>query len=209
MPAFDHGDESDAIRRARVARLETLRDLSALMAELAELRRELAVCEDDEEQVRELLHMAGVMTGVWLDDVACRFAGTDHTADELFAAAWRLLDDMAVEPGAFSTLEDPALFQILNGSAASLLSRLWINGYLIGPFPHDTWPNHDLALLLLRTLEHHADALALTDALDHHNHPPPAGPPPDETTENKHSTDEPDTIQDRRVTSIPIPLAPR
>ncbi|MFI8294265.1 hypothetical protein ACIGBL_34785 [Streptomyces sp. NPDC085614] len=87
---------------------------------------------------------------MWLDDVACRFAGTDHDADELFARAWQFVDELGLEPGGFLTREDPALFTTLRGSAASMLARLWVTGYLLGPVPEDAWPAEELAVLLLR-----------------------------------------------------------
>ncbi|MFI8829066.1 hypothetical protein [Streptomyces sp. NPDC053431] len=175
------GDEG-AARRVRVLRLETLRDIEALVRELEELRGELLACEDsDGERVRDLLHTAGVMTGVWLDDIACRFAETDHDADELFARAWQFVEDLDLAPEGFLTRDDPALFTTLRGSAASMLARLWVTGYLLGPVPEDAWPEEELAVLLLRALEHHADARALTETLDHHrpsrDEPPPGRKP--------------------------------
>ncbi|MGW6215810.1 hypothetical protein [Streptomyces sp. NPDC055109] len=170
----DEDDEGMA-RRARVLRLETLRDIEALMRELGELRSELLVREDG-DGVRDLLHAAGVMTGVWLDDIACRFAETEHDADELFARAWQFVDELELEPGGFLTREDPALFTTMRGSAASMLARLWITGYLLGPVPEDAWPDEELAVLLLRALEHHADVLALTETLDHHSPGEGGGP---------------------------------
>ncbi|MFI8294180.1 hypothetical protein ACIGBL_34240 [Streptomyces sp. NPDC085614] len=97
---------------------------------------------------------------MWLDDIACRFAGSEQDADELFAQAWQFVDDLGLEPGGFLTREDPALFTTLRGSAASMLARLWVTGYLLGPVPEDVWPAEELAVLLLRALEHHADARA-------------------------------------------------
>ncbi|MFD9622043.1 hypothetical protein ACFWB2_32915 [Streptomyces virginiae] len=170
MSAPTGGDDKGAARRARVLRLETLRDIEALMRELGELHGELLVCEEgDGARVRDLLHAAGVMTGVWLDDIACRFAETAHDADELFAWAWQFVDELELEPGGFLTREDPALFTTLRGSAASMLARLWVTGYLLGPVPKDAWPDEELTVLLLRALEHHADVLALTETLDHHH----------------------------------------
>ncbi|MEV6332369.1 hypothetical protein [Streptomyces sp. NPDC051909] len=190
MSAPAGGDEG-AVRRVRVLRLETLRDIEALLRELRELHGELLVCEDsDGERVRDLLHAAGVMTGVWLDDIACRFAQTDHDADELFARAWQFVDELGLAPGGFLTRDDPALFTTLRGSAASMLARLWVTGYLLGPVPEDVWPDKELAVLLLRTLEHHADALALTETLDQHN-PSHDGPPPTETPGSDESPDGP------------------
>ncbi|MFE5940566.1 hypothetical protein ACFQ69_35045 [Streptomyces sp. NPDC056470] len=163
-------------------RLETLRDIEALLRELEELHGELLACEDsDGERVRDLLHAAGVMTGVWLDDVACRFAETDHDADELFARAWQFVNDLNLAPGGFLTRDDPALFTTLRGSAAAMLARLWVTGYLLGPVPEDAWPDEELAILLLRALEHHADAHALTETLNQHHtshdEPPPTARP--------------------------------
>ncbi|MFJ9753056.1 hypothetical protein [Streptomyces chartreusis] len=193
MSASEGGGESSAVHRARVLRLETLRDLEALMYELSRLQDELVACIDDEEEVRDLLHAAGVMSSVWLDDVACRFAGADHQADELFAIAWRLLDELDHGPGGFRSREDAALFASLRGSAAGMLARLWISGYLMGPVPHDAWPNPELALLLLRALEHRADALALSDALEYHySQPPSAGLCPDENSQTDHEPDGPE-----------------
>ncbi|MFE5940879.1 hypothetical protein ACFQ69_36830 [Streptomyces sp. NPDC056470] len=138
------------------------------MQELQGLQDALSVCKDsDLDRVRDLLHTAGVMTGVWLDDIACRFADTDHDADELFARAWQFVDDLELTPGGFLTKEDAELFATLRGSAASMLARLWFTGYLLGPVPEDAWPHEELATLLLRALEHHVDARALTEALDH------------------------------------------
>lgn len=173
------------MRRVRVLRLETLRDIEALLRELEELRGELLACEDsDGERVRDLLHAAGVMGGVWLDDIACRFAATDHDADELFARAWQFVEDLELAPEGFLARDDPALFTTLRGSAAGMLARLWVTGYLLGPVPEDAWPDEELAVLLLRALEHHADARALTETLDHHNHPSRDEPPPAEKPGN-------------------------
>ncbi|WP_159395825.1 hypothetical protein [Streptomyces sp. 3211] len=157
----------DAARRARVLRGETLRDIEFLQRELQELHGDLQACgSDDGERMRELLHSAGTMAGVWLDDVACRFAGTECDADQLFADAWQLLHDLPLQPSGFLTRDDAALFTTLRGSAAALLARLWITGYLLGPVPEDAWPNHELAALLLQALEHQADAHSLTAAID-------------------------------------------
>uniref|UniRef100_UPI003F49638E hypothetical protein n=1 Tax=Streptomyces sp. CA-141956 TaxID=3240051 RepID=UPI003F49638E len=46
---------------------------------------------------------------------------------------------MQLHPGGFLTKDDPALFTTLRGSAASMLARLWITGYLLGPLPEDAW----------------------------------------------------------------------
>ncbi|KOG55298.1 hypothetical protein ADK75_11325 [Streptomyces virginiae] len=108
------------------------------------------------------------MTGVWLDDIACRFAATTHDADELFARAWQIVNDMKLEPSGFLTREDPALFTTLRGSASAMLARLWVTGYLLGPVHEDVWPQEELTILLLQSLEYHADMLALSEALDHH-----------------------------------------
>ncbi|MCX5233478.1 hypothetical protein [Streptomyces sp. NBC_00233] len=170
------GDQG-AARRVRVLRLETLRDIEALLRELRELHGELLACEEDDgERVRDLLHVAGVMTGVWLDDIACRFAETEHDADELFARACQFVDDLELAPGGFLTRDDPALFTTLRGTAASTLARLWVTGYLLGPVPEDAWPDQELAVLILRALEHHADALALTETLDDHRGPDGGAP---------------------------------
>ncbi|MDX2565396.1 hypothetical protein PV371_38300 [Streptomyces sp. TX20-6-3] len=130
--------------------------------------------------MRDLLYAVGVMTGVWLDDVACRFAETDHDADEPFARAWQFVDALDLEPGGFSTRDDPALFTTLRGSAASMLGRVWLNGYLLGPVPEDAWPGRELAVLMLRALEHHTDALALAETLDQPLPPPPRPHRPDD-----------------------------
>ncbi|MFD3537395.1 hypothetical protein [Streptomyces sp. NPDC058664] len=193
MSAPTGGGDEGAAHRIRVLRLETLRDIEALLRELEELRGELLVCEEDDgERVRELLHTAGVMTGVWLDDIACRFAETEHDADELFARAWQFVEDLELQPGGFLTREDPALFSTLRGSAASLLARLWVTGYLLGPVPEDAWPGEELAVLLLRALEHHVDAFALTESLGYYESPdgdapggeqPGTGEEPDEPEE--------------------------
>ncbi|MFC8015971.1 hypothetical protein [Streptomyces cinereoruber] len=181
MSAPAGGGDEGAARRVRVVRLETLRDIEALLRELEELHGELLVCEDsDGERVRDLLHAAGVIGGVWLDDIACRFAETDHDADELFARAWQFVEDLELAPEGFLARDDPALFTTLRGSAASMLARLWVTGYLLGPVPEDAWPEEELAVLLLRALEHHADARALTETLDHHpsrDESPPAEKP--------------------------------
>ncbi|MFJ2061261.1 hypothetical protein ACIOMM_35850 [Streptomyces sp. NPDC087908] len=190
------GGEEGAARRVRVLRLETLRDIEALIRELQELHGDLQACgEEDGEGVRDLLHTVGVMTGVWLDDVACRFAETDHDADELYARAWQFVAALDVEPGGFSTRDDPALFTTLRGSAASMLGRLWINGYLLGPVPEDAWPSRELAVLILRALEHHTDVLALAGALDHplpppRPHRPDGGAGPGGTPETGEGPDE-------------------
>lgn len=161
------GDDDDVVRRVRALRQETLRDVAALQRELARLHDELEACGDgDEELVRDLLHAAGVSTGIWLDDVACRFADAEHEGDELFAKAWQFLEELTLTPGGFLSREDPALFMTLRGSAAGMLARLWITGYLLGPVPEEVWPNAELAELLFAALEHHADALALADDLD-------------------------------------------
>ncbi|MFJ8589586.1 hypothetical protein ACIRD2_33795 [Streptomyces sp. NPDC093595] len=187
-------DDGVARRRARVLRLETLRDIEALQRELQALHGQLLACGDGEgERLRELLHTAGATTGVWLDDVACRFAETDHDADELFARAWQFVDDLPIEPGGFLSREDVSLFTTLRGSAAGMLARLWITGYLIGPVPEDAWPNQELATLLLEALEHHADAVALTEALDHHHGPSQeAGEPNREKSETDDQPGEPE-----------------
>ncbi|MFF3404019.1 hypothetical protein ACFYW6_36700 [Streptomyces sp. NPDC002659] len=192
MSAPTGGSDEGAARRTRVLRLEPLRDIEALLRELQELHAELMACEDrDGERVRDLLHAAGVMTGVWLDDIACRFAETEHDADELFARAWQFVDELELRPGGFLTRDDPALFTTLRGSAASMLARLWVTGYLLGPVPEDAWPDEELAVLFLRALEHHADALALTETLDHHS------PRRDESrpTEKPETDEEPDGTQ--------------
>jgi hypothetical protein len=177
MSAPGDGEEG-AARRVRVLRLETLRNIEALLRELQELHGELLACEDsDGERVRDLLHAAGVITGVWLDDIACHFAETEHDADELFARAWQFVDDLELDPVGFLTRDDPALFTTLRGSAAGMLARLWVTGYLLGPVPEDAWPDAELAVLFLRALEHHADALALTETLDHHHASRDESPP--------------------------------
>ncbi|MFJ2061359.1 hypothetical protein ACIOMM_36440 [Streptomyces sp. NPDC087908] len=172
MSAPMNGSDEGAARPVPVLRLETLRHIEALVRELQELHDDLLAREEsDGEGVRDLLHVAGVMTGVWLDDLACRFAETEHNADELFAQAWQFVDDLQLEPGGFRTREDPALFTTLRGSAAGVLARLWVNGYLMGPVPEDTWPNEELTVLILRSLEHQADAVALNETLDHRRCP--------------------------------------
>ncbi|MFC8015719.1 hypothetical protein [Streptomyces cinereoruber] len=197
MSAGLPGDEEGAARRVWVLRLETLRDIEALIRELRELHGDLRACEEgDGERVRDLLHAVGVMTGVWLDDVACRFAEADHDADELFARAWQFVDALEVEPGGFSTRDDPALFTTLRGSAASMLGRVWINGYLLGPVPEDAWPSRELAVLMLRALEHHTDALALAETLDQplpppRPHRPDDGAGPGGTPDRGEEPDEP------------------
>ncbi|MET7391788.1 hypothetical protein ACFYPT_42385 [Streptomyces sp. NPDC005529] len=184
MSAQTGEDDDGAVRGARVARLETLRDMDVLLRELGKLHSDLLACEDDDgEQVRDVLHAAGVMTGVWLDDIACRIAESEHDADELFASAWQFVDSLELEPGGFLTRDDPALFTTLRGSAASMLARLWVTGYLLGPVPKDAWPDRELAVLLLRTLEHHADALALAKTLEPHHSPGEDGAPRDEEPE--------------------------
>ncbi|MGW8358861.1 hypothetical protein [Streptomyces wedmorensis] len=192
MSAPADGDEG-AVRRVRVLRLETLRDLEALVREFEELRGELLACEgSDGERVRDLLHAAGVMGGVWLDDIACRFAETDHDADELFAQAWQFVEDLELAPpDGFLTRDDPALFAMLRGSAASMLARLWVTGCLLGPVPEDAWPEEGLAVLLLRALEHHADARALTETFDHHSPSRDESPP----AENPGNDEEPGGTQ--------------
>ncbi|MDX2565169.1 hypothetical protein PV371_36720 [Streptomyces sp. TX20-6-3] len=177
MSAPAGGGDQGAALRAGVLRLETLRDIEALRRELQELHGELVACEeDDREQVRDLLHAVGVLTGVWLDDIACRFAGTEHDGDELFARAWQFVNDLKLAPDGFLTRDDPALFTTLRGSAAGMLGRLWVNGYLLGPAPEDAWPEEELVVLILRALEYHADARALTETLDHHRGPDSGAP---------------------------------
>ncbi|MFJ9753212.1 hypothetical protein [Streptomyces chartreusis] len=133
--------------------------------------------DDDAERVRDLLHAAGTMSGVWMDDIACRFAGLEEDADEVFAHAWQLLDDLATKPSGFTTRTDPFLFATLHQTTSGLLARLWVTGFLLGPVPIQAWPNTEIATLLLAALEHHADATALAqDLFDHPRHHSPEDP---------------------------------
>ncbi|MFE4579514.1 hypothetical protein [Streptomyces chartreusis] len=175
MPGMGRDGRGEGEQGVRQARLATMREIRALQAELQEIFDELAQCEDDDaERVWELLHAAGTMTGVWMDDIACRFAGIEEDADEVFAHAWRLLDDLAMKPAGFTTRTDPLLFATLRRTTSGLLARLWVTGFLLAPVPIHAWPNTEIAALLLTALEHHADAADLAqDLFDHPRHDGP------------------------------------
>ncbi|MFE9499882.1 hypothetical protein [Streptomyces collinus] len=157
-------------------RLQTVKDIDVLVARLQAMRGKLAGSPDVMDEVRVLVHGCATMTGIWLDDLACRFADTGHSADDLFTAAWELVESLQIQPSGFESRTDPAFFAVLRDATASMLARLWINGYLLGPVPTDAWANTDLARTLLEALEHHADDRALTDDLDATGRPHPHGP---------------------------------
>ncbi|MFD9622036.1 hypothetical protein ACFWB2_32880 [Streptomyces virginiae] len=52
---------------------------------------------------------------------------------------------MRLAPGGFESSADLVLFTTLRATAASVLGRLWITGYLLGPGPVGAWPNRELA----------------------------------------------------------------
>jgi hypothetical protein len=153
------------VSRAGVMRLRTVEDIDVLIGRLRATRAKLAACPDETDEVRARVHACATMTGIWLDDLACRFADTGYSADDLFTAAWELLEALPVAPSGFESAMDPAFFAVLRNAAATMLARLWINGYLLGPVPTDAWPNDDLARALLQALEHHADDRTLADDL--------------------------------------------
>ncbi|MFI9825906.1 hypothetical protein ACIHFC_36985 [Streptomyces sp. NPDC052013] len=151
--------------RAGVMRLQTVEDIDLLIGRLRSLRAKMVACPDETDQVRALVHACATMTGIWLDDLACRFADTGYSADDLFSAAWELLESLPAAPSGFESAADPTFFAALRDATAGMLARLWITGYLLGPVPTDAWPNGDIARALLRALEHHADDRTLTDDL--------------------------------------------
>ncbi|MFD8396686.1 hypothetical protein ACFV2N_48005 [Streptomyces sp. NPDC059680] len=155
----------DPATRAQAMRLRTVQDIDFLIARLRRIRRELARCPDDVDRMRALLHRCTTMTSIWLDDLICRYADTGLNANETVAAAWELVDSLALKPSGFESAADPAFFSELRGAAAEALARLWLTGYHMGPVPFDAWPSPELARLLLRALEHHADCLVLSDDL--------------------------------------------
>ncbi|MGW1617476.1 hypothetical protein ACWCQZ_51185, partial [Streptomyces sp. NPDC002285] len=154
-----------AVSRADVMRLQTVEDIDALIGQLSAMRARLVACPSEADEVRALVHACATMTGIWLDDLACRFADTGYSADDLFTAAWELLEGLPAGPSGFESAADPAFFAVLRDAAAGMLARLWITGYLLGPVPTDAWPNDDMARTLLRALEHHADDRTLADDL--------------------------------------------
>jgi hypothetical protein len=158
-------------------RLRTVEDIDVLIGRLRGMRAKFVACPDEADEVRALVHACATMTGIWLDDLACRFADTGYSADDLFAAAWELLEDLPVAPSGFESAEDPAFFAVLRDAAAKMLARLWITGYLLGPVPTDAWPNGDLARALLQALEHHADDRTLADDLRQAGLGPHSDPP--------------------------------
>ncbi|MER7820076.1 hypothetical protein [Streptomyces sp. NPDC096153] len=170
--------ESDASAcRAGVMRLRTVEDIDVLIGRLRAMRADLIACPNEADQVRAVVHRCATMTGIWLDDLACRFADTGHSADDLFAAAWELVESLPLEPSGFESAADPAFFAVLRDAAAGMLARLWITGYLLGPVPTVVWPNNDLARSLLQALEQHADEKTLADDLrlagfEAHSEPP-------------------------------------
>ncbi|MER7820376.1 hypothetical protein [Streptomyces sp. NPDC096153] len=86
--------EGDSVSRAGVMRLRTVEDIDVLIGKLHAMRADLVRCPDEADEadeVRALVHACATMTGIWLDDLACRFAATGHSADDLFAAAWELM----------------------------------------------------------------------------------------------------------------------
>ncbi|MFD7447312.1 hypothetical protein [Streptomyces sp. NPDC059909] len=101
-------------------------------------RADLVECPDEADQVRALVHRCATTTGIWLDDLACRFADTGHNADDLFAEAWALLESLPLTPSGFESAADPAFFDVLRDATAGMLARLWITGYLLGPVPTGT-----------------------------------------------------------------------
>ncbi len=80
-----------------------------------------------------------------------------------------------MEAAGFETSADPVRFNTLRATAASVLGRLWITGYLLGPVFMDAWPNRALTLPLA-ALEHHTDTQTLIAELDQAG--PVAGTPP-------------------------------
>ncbi|MFE6848758.1 hypothetical protein [Streptomyces sp. NPDC057686] len=160
-------EAEEAKSRVRAQRLDTARSIQTLRRRLRDLHHELLQCSDeDEDRVQDLLHAAGVVTGIWLDDVVCRFVDPEHDSDELFAKAWQLVDRMPLESNGFLSSQDSALFASLRGMAANMLARIWISGFLLGPIPEDAWPNHDLAIHLLAGLDHHLDDRDLKQDLE-------------------------------------------
>ncbi|MFJ3176734.1 hypothetical protein ACIPJK_39370 [Streptomyces roseus] len=109
------------------------------------------------------------MTELWLDTVVCRLADPEQDADELFARAWQFVDDLPLEASGFLCREDAALFTTLRGSAASLLARVWIAGFLLGPVPESAWPNYELAAIFLGALDRQADVRALNESIDNYD----------------------------------------
>ncbi|MFF8848299.1 hypothetical protein ACF08N_37575 [Streptomyces sp. NPDC015127] len=159
------------------ARWETIRAIDVLCQRLARLREELQMCPDEVVEVRAVQQACAMGTSFWLDDLACALADTGMDADGLFDAAWQLVDSLPLSPGGFESREDPRFFDVLRAATAKTLGRLWITGYLLGPVPTHAWPNADLARLLLRAIEQHADDLALGDDLRQAGLDTPAGPP--------------------------------
>lgn len=160
-------DRSERGRVIRQARLATMQSILELQEELQEIFDELVVCDDDDvERVSDLLQMVGTTAGVWVEDIACRFAGSEEDADELFAHACRLVDNSVNQPGGFTTGADPQLFSNLRRVAASLLARLWVTGFLLGSVPVNAWPSTQIATLILNALEYRADAIDLASDLD-------------------------------------------
>lgn len=165
------------VSRAGVTRLRTVEDIDVLIGKLHTMRARLVACPDEPDEVRAWVHACATMTAGWSDDLACRFADTGHEADDLFTAAWELLQALPSAPSGFETAADAAFFEVLRDATAEMLARLWIIGYLMGPVPTDAWPNSDLARALLQALEAHADDRTLTDDLRQAGLAPPSDLP--------------------------------
>ncbi|MFI9825849.1 hypothetical protein ACIHFC_36545 [Streptomyces sp. NPDC052013] len=68
-------------------RLQTVEDIDVLIGRLRSLRAKVVACPDEADQVWAQVHACATMTGIWLDDLACRFADTGYSANDLFTAA--------------------------------------------------------------------------------------------------------------------------
>ncbi|MGI5380641.1 hypothetical protein ACQEV2_41870 [Streptomyces sp. CA-251387] len=75
------------VSEAGVMRLCTVEDIDMLIGRLRAMRAQLVACPDEMDDVRALVHACATMTGIWMDDLACRFADTGYSADGLFTAA--------------------------------------------------------------------------------------------------------------------------
>ncbi|WP_406410784.1 hypothetical protein [Streptomyces sp. NBC_01614] len=164
------------VSRAGVMRLRTVEDIDVLIGRLRAMRAKLVACPDETDEVRALVHACATVTAAWSDDLACQFADTGYSAEDLFTAAWELLQALPPTPSGFETAADPHFFEVLRDATAEMLARLWIIGYLLGPVPADAWPNIDLARALLRSLERHADDRTLADDLHQAGLAPPSDP---------------------------------
>ncbi|WP_435279965.1 hypothetical protein [Streptomyces sp. 1222.5] len=70
-------DGDDAAFRAGVMRLQTVKDIDVLVGRLQAMRAQVADSPDTLDEVRALVHGCATTTGIWLDDLACRFADTE------------------------------------------------------------------------------------------------------------------------------------